>query len=78
MRVLGDGKPLPNRPNMVNHIVIGRMDEMDEDLEMIEYWLSRPVHERLDAFELLRERYYGEQVRNRSGLYGSDPIIRSA
>lgn len=36
-----------------------RLGEVDEDLEMMEYWLSRPMEERISVMEELRSEFFG-------------------
>lgn len=38
------------------HFSVGRLTDPDD---AVEYWLSRPVEERLRALELLRRTFYG-------------------
>jgi len=48
-----------NVPRM-DRIVRSLPREHDADLEMIRYYLSRPIEERLAAVEQLRQMYHGK------------------
>ena len=45
------------------------LDDVDEDGERLDYWLSRPAEERLAAIETLRCAWYGENYTS-EGLPG--------
>ncbi|HWB06714.1 MAG TPA: hypothetical protein VG796_27065 [Verrucomicrobiales bacterium] len=45
------------------------LDDVDEDAERLDYWLSRPPEERLAAIETLRRAWYGEDYTSK-GLPG--------
>jgi len=36
---------------------VAKLNDEDDD---VEYWLSRPVQERLEAIEFLRRTFYGD------------------
>lgn len=41
---------------------------MDKDFELkqnLEYWLSRPPEERIEAVEILRKQFYGDKYPSR-------------
>jgi hypothetical protein len=46
------------RKNLQKH----KMSEHDEIRQNLEYWLSRPPEERLEAIEILRRQVYGEDT----------------
>jgi hypothetical protein len=43
------------------HFSIARLEDEDDSLS---FWLSRPVEERLQAIELLRQTFYGYTAAN--------------
>jgi len=40
-----------------------KMERLDEAGQNLEYWLSRPVEERITAVEILRRQVYGDSPR---------------
>lgn len=45
------------------------IEDVDEDAERVDFWLSRPAEERLAAIETLRREWYGENYTS-AGLPG--------
>jgi pyridoxine/pyridoxamine 5'-phosphate oxidase len=41
----------------------GRVKQLDEAGQNLEYWLSRPAEERISAVEILRRQVYGDSPR---------------
>jgi hypothetical protein len=48
-----------DRPMQRGPVRTMTLEEAEEDYSHIDYWLSRPVSERLEALELLRQIVYG-------------------
>jgi len=49
---------------MIRKVVqIHRMDDYSEVRQNLEYWLSRPVEERVAAVDELRREWYGDSQR---------------
>jgi hypothetical protein len=53
---------------MIEKIVTRRPAGFDEAREKLEYWLSRPVEERIAQVEVLRREYWGEDYETRYPL----------
>ena len=49
----------------------GRLND-DQDREFLEYWLSRPMEERIAHVEELRRWYHGEDYETTQGLSRAD------
>ena len=50
--------------SMIKKVVSKRkLTDPDEDLKDLEYWLSRPPEERIEAVELLRRQFHGSAIR---------------
>lgn len=49
---------------MIEKVVrIVRMEDHDEIAQNLEYWLSRPEYERVEAVEILRRQIHGDSAR---------------
>ena len=48
----------------------------DQDAEYVRYYRSRPIHERVEAMERLREAYYGKDYAATCRLSRSDLRIQ--
>jgi len=57
-------------------VTIRRLGEFDEELEYMEYWLSRPAEERVSFVETLRLEYYGKPYESQPRLPRSPDSVR--
>ncbi|HET9868893.1 MAG TPA: hypothetical protein VFR02_00130 [bacterium] len=64
------GNPTPRLQKTVKKIRLGKAADRDD----VEYWLSRPAAERIEAVELLRKERYGSSAR----LQGTFRVIEPA
>jgi hypothetical protein len=56
-------------------VKVRRLCDIDEQLEDMLFWLSRPPVERYQQMQELRELFYGESTETDEGLDGPIPVI---
>ncbi|MBM3335474.1 hypothetical protein FJY63_12510 [Candidatus Sumerlaeota bacterium] len=73
-------KPLARVDNRCQ-IAVHRLGEYDEEREYVEFWLSRPIQERISFVETLRLEYSGKEYESQPRLprpLGPIQVIRRA
>ena len=62
----------PEQPPVSSH----RLGEINEDVQMVLYWWSRPPEERISAMEDLRQMLHGEDYETKYRLSRTDPVVK--
>ncbi len=71
------GSPVPRKRQIELFVVKRSLNGYDQDREYFEYWLSRPVDERIAAVEQLRREFLGDDYEAEPGLPRSSwPVER--